>query len=204
MVLPDRIELSTSPLPMECSTTELRQHARYSRNRPEKAPTRRPVLATRAPLAQARGRAGKGPKSSKSGACCRRAPSKRSTRKLQGRSGSQPSLAGVRTRRIMTSRMALRRHVAGHCGDGAAKPTMFRRARVAGGVVHRFDQGIFGGRTMKGDQGKACGKERRGCEGFTTGPAEAGAARKSQAAEVAGAGAQRCRRIFRKRRCLPR
>ena len=28
-VLPDRIELSTSPLPMECSTTELRQHARY-------------------------------------------------------------------------------------------------------------------------------------------------------------------------------
>src|SRR4051794_2811112 len=37
MVLPDRIELSTSPLPMECSTTELRQHARYSRNRPQKA-----------------------------------------------------------------------------------------------------------------------------------------------------------------------
>ena len=26
MVLPERIELSTSPLPMECSTTELRQH----------------------------------------------------------------------------------------------------------------------------------------------------------------------------------
>jgi hypothetical protein len=25
MVLPDRIELSTSPLPRECSTTELRQ-----------------------------------------------------------------------------------------------------------------------------------------------------------------------------------
>ena len=31
MVLPDRIELSTSPLPMECSTTELRQHARIRR-----------------------------------------------------------------------------------------------------------------------------------------------------------------------------
>src|SRR6478609_6105243 len=31
MVLPDRIELSTSPLPMECSTTELRQHARENR-----------------------------------------------------------------------------------------------------------------------------------------------------------------------------
>ena len=26
-MLPDRIELSTSPLPMECSTTELRQRA---------------------------------------------------------------------------------------------------------------------------------------------------------------------------------
>src|SRR3954453_5013007 len=36
MVLPDRIELSTSPLPMECSTTELRQHARESRNRPKR------------------------------------------------------------------------------------------------------------------------------------------------------------------------
>ncbi len=35
MVLPDRIELSTSPLPMECSTTELRQHARYSRIGPK-------------------------------------------------------------------------------------------------------------------------------------------------------------------------
>src|SRR5882672_5635615 len=39
LVLPDRIELSTSPLPMECSTTELRQHARYPKNRPQKAPT---------------------------------------------------------------------------------------------------------------------------------------------------------------------
>jgi hypothetical protein len=29
-VLPDRIELSTSPLPMECSTTELRQHRRQA------------------------------------------------------------------------------------------------------------------------------------------------------------------------------
>jgi hypothetical protein len=31
LVLPDRIELSTSPLPMECSTTELRQHAGLAR-----------------------------------------------------------------------------------------------------------------------------------------------------------------------------
>jgi hypothetical protein len=35
MVLPDRIELSTSPLPMECSTTELRQHAPDHGNRPK-------------------------------------------------------------------------------------------------------------------------------------------------------------------------
>src|SRR3984885_14144180 len=40
LVLPDRIELSTSPLPMECSTTELRQHAPDTRIG-QKAPTRR-------------------------------------------------------------------------------------------------------------------------------------------------------------------
>jgi hypothetical protein len=39
MVLPDRIELSTSPLPMECSTTELRQHARTRRIGPNRAST---------------------------------------------------------------------------------------------------------------------------------------------------------------------
>ena len=38
VVLPDRIELSTSPLPMECSTTELRQHARYMKESALKAP----------------------------------------------------------------------------------------------------------------------------------------------------------------------
>src|SRR5882724_12364809 len=58
MVLPDRIELSTSPLPMECSTTELRQHARTwtpdLENRPKRPDQARPVLATRPPLAQAR------------------------------------------------------------------------------------------------------------------------------------------------------
>ena len=69
MVLPDRIELSTSPLPMECSTTELRQHARYQ-GIGLKGPYRRPVLATRAPLVQARGRGRKGPKSPKIGEGC--------------------------------------------------------------------------------------------------------------------------------------
>src|SRR6185437_7574651 len=52
MVLPDRIELSTSPLPMECSTTELRQRARIT-GIGQIGPTRRPILATRPPLAQA-------------------------------------------------------------------------------------------------------------------------------------------------------
>ena len=56
MVLPDRIELSTSPLPMECSTTELRQHARTRRIGPNRGPYRRAVLATTTPQAQARGR----------------------------------------------------------------------------------------------------------------------------------------------------
>ena len=54
MVLPERIELSTSPLPMECSTTELRQHARMreSAKRPQQGG---PILATRSQAAQARG-----------------------------------------------------------------------------------------------------------------------------------------------------
>src|SRR4051812_36381311 len=41
LVLPDRIELSTSPLPMECSTTELRQHAPDDENPAEKASRQR-------------------------------------------------------------------------------------------------------------------------------------------------------------------
>src|ERR1700691_2580401 len=46
LVLPDRIELSTSPLPMECSTTELRQRAPDTRigQRPLQGA---PILATR-------------------------------------------------------------------------------------------------------------------------------------------------------------
>ena len=55
LVLPDRIELSTSPLPMECSTTELRQHAPDIRNRPKRPRVSGLILATGAALAQARG-----------------------------------------------------------------------------------------------------------------------------------------------------
>jgi hypothetical protein len=53
MVLPDRIELSTSPLPMECSTTELRQRARKTKNRPKRLYLGAPILATRPSAAQA-------------------------------------------------------------------------------------------------------------------------------------------------------
>src|SRR5258708_1233626 len=55
MVLPDRIELSTSPLPMECSTTELRQHARDFGEAAKRGPPGRPILAKSLPPAQARG-----------------------------------------------------------------------------------------------------------------------------------------------------
>jgi len=51
MVLPDRIELSTSSLPMKCSTTELRQQVRRGINK--KSPLRRAILATRPWAAQA-------------------------------------------------------------------------------------------------------------------------------------------------------
>jgi hypothetical protein len=55
MVLPDRIELSTSPLPRECSTTELRQHGAASA-RPKRAET-----ATRGGSAQGKSRGPTGP-----------------------------------------------------------------------------------------------------------------------------------------------
>ena len=48
MVLPDRIELSTSPLPMECSTTELRQQC-WDKNRPPQGPTKRADICHRPP-----------------------------------------------------------------------------------------------------------------------------------------------------------
>jgi hypothetical protein len=61
-VLPDRIELSTSPLPMECSTTELRQHARDIRESAEKASTGGAILATMTSRAQGAAGPAKGPK----------------------------------------------------------------------------------------------------------------------------------------------
>jgi len=166
-------------------------------NRPKWPPTRRPVLATRAPLAQARGQAGKGPKSSKSGACCRQAPSNAAN--PPDRSGSRSSVASLRRRRIITSRWlaAAVRVIAARGGEihyGLTAVLRWRGARSR--HIRRTEDA---GRSRQGR-----GEERRGCEGLTTRPAEACAARKSQAAEVAGPRARRGERIFRKRRCLPR
>jgi hypothetical protein len=52
MVLPDRIELSTSPLPRECSTTELRQQARGTLN---SGPKRRALCHSHPARGKARG-----------------------------------------------------------------------------------------------------------------------------------------------------
>src|SRR5215212_6387610 len=72
----------------------------------------------------------------------------------------------------------------------------------------RAEGSPFGPRHIRrtDDEGRSrqgYGKERRGCEGFTTRPAEAGVARKSQAAKIAGPRAQRCH-TFRNRQCIPR
>jgi hypothetical protein len=207
LVLPDRIELSTSPLPMECSTTELRQHARYLRGI---GPNGRPLGGRFLPQGPLwRKRAG-GPerdqnrqksalvadKLLQSGQLPRKLP-----RKLAGPIRF-PTIRGRRPqRRIMTLHglAAAVRVIAARGGETHYGLTVALRAAWC----------PFGPRHIRrtDDEGRsrqACGKAWRGCEGFTTGPAEAGVARKSQAAEVASPRPQRCRYIFRKRRCLPR
>jgi hypothetical protein len=66
MVLPDRIELSTSPLPMECSTTELRQHAPDTRIGP-KGPCKAADPCHKAPFRASAVRAGKTSKTTRPG-----------------------------------------------------------------------------------------------------------------------------------------
>ena len=87
-------------------------------NRPKWPPTRRPVLATRAPLAQARGQAGKGPKSSKSGACCRQARSNGPTL----RTGPVPGIRGQRPKPSNHDLALACCGSAGHCGAGRRNP----------------------------------------------------------------------------------
>ena len=176
-MLPDRIELSTSPLPMECSTTELRQHARIGGIGP-KGPHRRAVLATRTPLAQARGGARNAPKWAKNGA----------SRPWRWRSGSLSPVSapvGVANARIMAAYRAFagtgdgtagRRNALCFGDSGAGRSSAERRGSTA------FSTGPHEGRSSQ-----TRGKSRRGCEGFTTGSPQGRAARKSEAAKVAGA-----------------
>jgi hypothetical protein len=101
-------------------------------NRPKWPPTRRPVLATRAPLAQARGQAGKGPKSSK----------KRRLLLADSFKCGQPS-GPVRFPVIRGQPPPPPNHGlalacgggAGHCGEGRRNP-LCSDGHAAGGVVH--------------------------------------------------------------------
>ena len=107
-----------------------------------------------------------------------------------------PTIRGPRPKR----RIMILHGRAGHCGEG--RQNSLWSASVAGGGCPLGPRHI----RRTDDEGRSRqGKDRRGCEGFATGPAEAGVARKSQAAEVAGERARRYRRrIFRKRRRVPR
>jgi len=135
----------------------------------------------------------------KSGACCWQTPSNAAN--PPDRSGSRSSVASLRRRRIMASRWlaAAVRVIAARGGEIHYVRTVTLRVAwctARSRHIRRTDD--------EGRSRQATGKDRRGREGFTTRPAKAGAARKSQAAEVAGPRAQRSRGIFRKRRCLPR
>ena len=191
-MLPDRIELSTSPLPMECSTTELRQHARYGGI----GPNGRPLGGRFLP---------QGPLWRKHAGRPERAQNRQKPALRIATSGNSASLgltpvpdlvlsgqivastawhAGGRIMSSMclsgcTGLIAVWMIETHHLSAMASPAWPFQSRRV-----RRTDDE---GRSRQG-----CGKVRRGCEGFTTGPAEAGVARKSQAAEVAGPRAQRC------------
>jgi hypothetical protein len=79
-------------------------------NRPKWPPTRRPVLATRAPLAQAHGQAGMGSKSSKmlgllsTGLLQRGQTAGKPPKISQRQRGSRLSVADIRSARIISSR----------------------------------------------------------------------------------------------------
>jgi hypothetical protein len=120
MVLPDRIELSTSPLPMECSTTELRQHARYLRGI---GPDGRPLGGRFLP---------QGPRWRKHVGRPERARNRQKSALVAGkvlqsgptaRPNRFPTIRGHQDpkRRIMTLH-GLAAPVAGHCGEGRRNP----------------------------------------------------------------------------------
>ena len=194
-MLPDRIELSTSPLPMECSTTELRQRARYRGESVQMAAHQAAGSCHKGP-AGASTRAGlNGPKIVKN---CHLLPAGSFEAVDLGQIGF-PTVCGRCPGAESQLRTALQRR---RLRRGAARASMFG-GRVVGGAapgsIEAYRRTDDDGRSRQG-----CRKKRRGGEGFATGPAQAGVARKSQAAEVAGPRAPRARSTFRKRRCLPK
>lgn len=140
-----------------------------------KGPYRRPVLATRTPLAQARGGAGKGPKWAKIGMVAGLIASNRAN---SGRSVPFPSPAASDAGADESLRSV---------GEAIARwPGEFQYDRGKEAPRRRRQQAQDAGRS-----GQTRGNGQAGCERFATAALEAGAARKSQAAEVAGARAQR-------------
>ena len=194
MVLPDRIELSTSPLPMECSTTELRQHAR-EQNRPRR-PRQAGGSCHKGPSGASTGRVPGPPKSAEIGLSAFFRPA------ISADSGSIGSIS-LERRPLCLQRPKLHRidHLPGRAECDAARPRRVGSARA-------FAIGLFGlflatkspfGLSWHERRSRQAWQANR-ASGFAAGAAETGTARKSQAAQIAGARSQRCRiGIFRTR-----
>ena len=165
MVLPDRIELSTSPLPMECSTTELRQHTRGLPESAVKAPTGGAFSATRPPAAQARGSA-IGPQNA-----------------AEAHPGRRYPFNSVNCGPIRVGKAGGPRRYPIFAGTGSPAYVSAIGAFALGSRRRR------GGRSHD-DRSTGRRTTRRRGAGSAARTVEAGAARKPQAAKVAGPGAQ--------------
>ena len=153
-MLPDRIELSTSPLPMECSTTELRQHARY-RGIGQKAPHsaagschKGPSGASmRAGLEGAKwGKNRRWPPANRGKSGLIRFPTAPS-RRIMARMASPAGLAADESGGRDQQAIATRRH----------QTHYVRRCRSESRQIC-FDRGNLDGLAMTGEQGRGAGK----------------------------------------------
>ena len=175
-MLRERIELSTSPLPMECSTTELRQHAREKLNRPQG-----PVQA---------------------GGSCHRHPlgASETALLLPGKSAEMTFRGGdcVQSGRIwldwVPDRAGRRpihwppnHAVARNWPTGQGAPAAVIVYARRGARRRRFESFPDDGRSGQRRRAGWCPRE-----GFTTGSAQAGAAREPEAAEIPGARSRGC------------
>src|SRR4051812_1288841 len=150
MVLPDRIELSTSPLPMECSTTELRQHARDLRESALKAPYQAAGSCHKGPSGASTRAGREGAKIAKMRRLLRTSSFNvaKPHGKAQRRCGSRSSVSHI-PREIMI--LALPCGGLDHCVERRRNPICSDDG-VADGRPAGLDQGKFDGRIMKGDQ----------------------------------------------------